>query len=181
MSNEPPAKAIKLEKSDEETNVKPEPSESDPQPSTSSGAAGTSSDSSKPSSEKIAVDGEQQRKDRQLKKEEERKRMQILVSNFSEEQLNRYEMYRRACFPKASIKRLMQTITGTSVTQNVVISMAGISKVYVGEIVEQALDIKEQWGESGPVKPKHIREAVRLMKEKNNTPHCGGKRLFLNR
>ena len=44
-----------------------------------------------------------------------------------------------------------------------------------------ALDIKERWGESGPVKPKHIREAVRLMKEKNNTPHCGGKRLFLNR
>lgn len=35
--------------------------------------------------------------------------------------------------------QLMQTITGTSVTQNVVISMAGISKVYVGEIVEQGM------------------------------------------
>ena len=106
----------------------------------------------------------------QIKKEqmqEEREKMQLLVSSFSEDQLDRYAMYRRAALPKATIKKLMQTITGCSVGQNVVIAMAGIAKVFAGEVVEEALNNMKVMGEAGqPVRPKHLREAVRKMRSR---------------
>ena len=110
--------------------------------------------------------------------EEERQKMQVLVSNFTEEQLDRYEMFRRAAFPKAAIKRIMQSITGCSVGQNVVIAMAGISKVFAGEVVEEALDYMDSLGESGPLEPKHLREAARRLRQKAHFPKTSRKNIF---
>ena len=98
---------------------------------------------------------------------EERERMQLLVSHFTEDQLDRYAMYRRAALPKTTVKKIMQTITGSSVGQNVVIAMAGIAKVFAGEVIEEALTSMQDLGEAGqPVRPKHLREAVRRMRSK---------------
>ena len=121
---------------------------------------------------------EKREKDKEELEEEEREKMQVLVSNFTEEQLDRYEMYRRAAFPKAAIKRIMQSITGCSVGQNVVIAMAGISKVFAGEVVEEALDYKESLGESGPLEPKHLREAARRLRQKAHFPKTSKTNIF---
>lgn len=93
---------------------------------------------------------------------------QLLWSQFTEEQLNRYEMFRRSTFPKASIKRFMQSLSGSSVSQNVVIAMCGITKVFVMEIVEEAIKIQTRYGESGPIEPKHLREAHRVIKNRSD-------------
>lgn len=133
-----------------------------------------------PASKKLKVDPEKKKEKRQKVDEDEIQKMQVLVSSFSEEQLNRYEMYRRSAFPKAAIKRLIQSITGTSVSQNVVIAMSGISKVFAGEIVEEALDVCEKWGDTPPLQPKHMREAVRRLKSREQIPNTKHKRILFH-
>uniref|UniRef100_A0A1I8F7A3 TAFII28 domain-containing protein n=1 Tax=Macrostomum lignano TaxID=282301 RepID=A0A1I8F7A3_9PLAT len=87
-----------------------------------------------------------------------RKRLQALISHFSEEQLNRFEKYRRAAFAKASVKRLITQASGVS--QNVVIAVAGIAKVYVGEIVEEALNVRHATWRCGPAGSRGIFERL---------------------
>ncbi|KAK2825567.1 hypothetical protein Q7C36_019494 [Tachysurus vachellii] len=132
------------------------------------------------SAKKLKVEPEKKKEKKQKVDEDEIQKMQVLVSSFSEEQLNRYEMYRRSAFPKAAIKRLIQSITGSSVSQNVVIAMSGISKVFAGEIVEEALDVCEKWGDTPPLQPKHMREAVRRLKSRDQIPNTKYKRILFH-
>jgi transcription initiation factor TFIID subunit 11 len=97
--------------------------------------------------------------------------LKTLLDSFTPEQLRRYECYRRSSFPKAAIKKLMSAASGQpSINPNLAIVMAGITKVFVGEMVETAKGVMEELKEDGPVRPKHLREAHRRLKAQGKIP-----------
>lgn len=109
---------------------------------------------------------------KQLEEEEERARMKILLSNFDDEQMSRYEAFRRANINRSSVKRLANAVLNQSITGNVAVALSGMSKMFVGDIVELARDVRNRAepGKDGePLRPEHIREAWRLYKEEAGT------------
>ncbi|KAK7270258.1 hypothetical protein RIF29_23271 [Crotalaria pallida] len=106
-------------------------------------------------------------------------KMQAILSQFTEEQMSRYESFRRAGFQKANMKRLLAGITGTqkiSVPMTIVVS--GIAKLFVGEVVETARIVMKERKESGPIRPCHLREAYRRLKLEGKVFKRSGLRLF---
>ncbi|VDL97739.1 unnamed protein product [Schistocephalus solidus] len=107
-------------------------------------------------------------REREAKKAEDLKLL-ALMAHFNDDQLNRFEMFRRAAFTNTSVRRLIQSVAPCTFSKKVVIVMAGITKVFVGELIEAALDYKEQLKETGPLKPKHIRFAYARLQEEQRT------------
>ena len=114
----------------------------------------------------------------------------LLIKSFTEEQRDRFEYYRRCSlsrprvrkvsnsFPSnipyhLTIQKLMESSLGTPVSEEMVIIMGGVTKLYLGEIVEVAKEIQQSWGDSGPLAPCHIREAYRRIRREDRG--AGGK------
>jgi transcription initiation factor TFIID subunit 11 len=104
-------------------------------------------------------------------------RMHDLIQSFDEDQMQRYETFRRVGIPRPAVKRLIQrVIEQSNVNANCVIILAGIAKIFVGEVVECALEVAEEWsqngvlpgwGEGDPLLPSHLLEAHRRLQARN--------------
>ncbi|KAL1918451.1 uncharacterized protein VTP21DRAFT_3111 [Calcarisporiella thermophila] len=87
--------------------------------------------------------------------------MKVLLDNFSPEQLERYEAFRRSVLNRSNVKRLVSNILNQSCSNTMAFVVAGFGKVFVGEMVEKAKEVMEEWGDQGPIRPEHLREAYR--------------------
>lgn len=134
--------------------------------------------------------------------EEDKKR--LIMSNFNDDQMDRFEAYRRTTVNKPSVKKICNGVLGHSIPQNITIVLAGLSKLFLSEIITKAFEVQERENKaklilaieekknrkrralkklgSGqevdpntikltyqgdyqmPLKPEHIREAIRLYK-----------------
>lgn len=114
-----------------------------------------------------------------------------VMSLLTENQMDRYECFRRSSLKEPMRKvrirvrvwmmmgrlsydgvllQLIQMIVGggnPKSTDKIVIAMAGVTKVYVGEIIEHARKIAESRGEHGPLTPEMIYEAYTIVSPKS--------------
>jgi transcription initiation factor TFIID subunit 11 len=83
-----------------------------------------------------------------------------------------------------SITSNSSTPTNANMNQKMVVVMSGITKVFIGELVETGIlytliinniflarSIMEELNEVGPIRPKHISEAYCKLKEQNKIPY----------
>ncbi|KAG2152800.1 TAFII28-domain-containing protein [Suillus clintonianus] len=114
---------------------------------------------------------------------ESKDNLKVLMDNFSPGQYERFEAYRRHALPKQAIRKVIQQTTGQQVSQPVAQIVAGVGKVFVGEIVEKARQVQSRRNDSGPLTPDHLREAYRMYQAETGRVGSArpmrGKRLFV--
>ncbi|KAJ7610980.1 TAFII28-domain-containing protein [Roridomyces roridus] len=99
--------------------------------------------------------------------------LKVLLDNFTPEQNDRYDTYRRYALPKQAVRKVIQQ-TGMQVSLPLAQIVAGFGKVFVGEIVEKARAVQARRGETGPLSPDHLREAYHIYQ--NETGRVGAAR-----
>lgn len=110
--------------------------------------------------------------------------MSHLLTTFTPSQQHRYETFRRVGFPRPLVKKLIGRDWGQSGATNqgaCVIVVAGVAKVFVGEVVEDARVVAEEWhnGQASRLLPSHYREAHRRMVNSGRTKGLWKRNPFL--
>lgn len=118
--------------------------------------------------------------DEQAKERAEAKEaLRLLLDQFGPEQLERYETYRRSGLPGPAVRRLINHVLQQSCAPSIVTGFRGISKVFVGEIVELARQVQAEADESGPLTPDHLREAYIRYKSVKDKRGSSRSKLFV--
>ena len=95
-------------------------------------------------------------------------KMHAVISQFTEDQMSRYECFRRSTLHNSkNMKNLLESITGIKNMNNDdprLSVISGIAKMFVGELVETARLIMVKRNEAGHIRPCHIRESYRRLK-----------------
>lgn len=108
----------------------------------------------------------------------EKTRMKILLDSFNEDQMARYEVFRRVGLNNQNIKRLANNILAQTLPQNIAVVIRGSSKIFVGEIIERARQVQRERGQSGSLTPEHLRDAYRQYRSETSLLPHNKRRLF---
>ena len=91
---------------------------------------------------------------------------QKLVNDMDSSEQQRYETFRRSNFVKGAIKKYINNVIGQAVNPNIVIGISGLAKVFIGELVIEALAVQKEFDHKGALLPIHIHEAMRRIEKR---------------
>ncbi|PGH28889.1 transcription initiation factor TFIID subunit 11 [[Emmonsia] crescens] len=93
-------------------------------------------------------EGERDRDGAAREAEAERKNLAILIDAFTPAQSSRYDFFKRAKLNKPMVRKIVNQTLSQSVPPNVITTISGYTKVFVGELVEKARTVQEEWAEA---------------------------------
>ncbi|CAO4369381.1 unnamed protein product [Caenorhabditis nigoni] len=89
---------------------------------------------------------------------------ELLIANLTREQLDRYEAFRKSKFRRQPIKNIITEVTGSAPTETVALAISALAKMFIGEIVEEAVEIRDASNEGNkPIQPHHVNTAFKKL------------------
>eukprot|EP01025_Chloroclados_australasicus_P000048 TRINITY_DN10021_c1_g1_i2.p1 TRINITY_DN10021_c1_g1~~TRINITY_DN10021_c1_g1_i2.p1 ORF type:complete len:237 (+),score=34.54 TRINITY_DN10021_c1_g1_i2:73-783(+) len=107
---------------------------------------------------------------KEISKEELNARRMAVFESLTNLQMDRYECFRRASFQKSKMARVMKYVLRQNVNERMIISMQGIAKLFVGELIECARKVAMERQDTGPIKPSHIHTAYQTLSQGGKIP-----------
>lgn len=78
-------------------------------------------------------------------KKQEKEHERLLLDAMNPNQNERYERYRRTRLRKETVRRLVNQTLSQSVPPAIIIAVTSYSKAFIGEIVDRALTVRDEW------------------------------------
>ncbi|KAK8002432.1 hypothetical protein PG989_002151 [Apiospora arundinis] len=131
----------------------------------------------------------------------------MLKQRMTDEQFHRYEVWHQAKITLANIRKYINSVTSQSVQPSIPQAMQVVCKLFVGDIIEEARRVQEEWIQAGekqtenlpeevekqteiseeskhrrqaPLRPDHLQEAYRRWKKTNGGGGSGGSLMIWN-
>lgn len=101
--------------------------------------------------------------------QEQQAHLSLLLDSLTPEQREQHDKFRISRLDLQEVRRIMQAVTGvtTNSTKKVQTVMAGIAKVFAGQIIEEARRLSPG---NDPLEPRHIRAALRNLRAQGLDP-----------
>ncbi|KAM0803344.1 hTAFII28-like protein conserved region-domain-containing protein [Usnea florida] len=91
-------------------------------------------------------------------REAEEKKLAVLIGAFNEDQEQRYQFLRRFRLKKETVRKITNQTVSQSVPPNVITTVNGYTKTFIGTLIERAREVQEQYAslETPPSTPPKV-------------------------